>query len=533
MAPITRRCARTVTRRRACRTAVGAFAATRSRASTVAVAATVAATFAAGTIDGAAVGSQARIAQAIFGRNGLAGEALDAPQQIALVVGAQRDGAAFGAGAGRPPDAMHVGLGHLGQLEIDDVRDVVDVDATGRNVGRDQDAQLGVAEEVERMLALLLALVAVNGGDTNAGRVQMLGHLVGATLGAREDERARHGGIGEQLGQQGALLGRFDVNDALVHPVDGRGHRRHRDFDGIAQELTGQRGNFVRHGGGEEQGLPACGQTADNATDRLHEAQIEHLVGFVEHQYFGTFDVGVALLHMIEQAAGGRHKHVDAVGERLDLGTVRDAAVHDRDGELQMATIRAEAFCDLGGQFARRRQHQDAAALAGRRATVGGEAMQDRQREGGRFAGAGLRNAEQVGAGHDDRDGFCLDRSRRRIAFALQRLEERRSEAEISKLCHRETFIGGEHAKARRQRGRTRGSRFDSGDAPRGLGSRMDGRIEALYRRTDGGSWQCPRAWTSPFTRLERREPLFERLAVVSCCSATVNRIMGPRRARG
>ena len=36
-----------------------------------------------------------------------------------------------------------------------------------------------------------------------------------------------------------------------------------------------------------------------------------------------------------------------------------------------------------------------------------GETMQDRQRERGGLAGAGLRDADQVAARHDDRDGLA------------------------------------------------------------------------------------------------------------------------------
>jgi hypothetical protein len=40
-----------------------------------------------------------------------------------------------------------------------------------------------------------------------------------------------------------------------------------------------------------------------------------------------------------------------------------------------------------------------------------GEALQERQREAGGLAGAGLRGAEQVSSGEDDRDGLRLDGS--------------------------------------------------------------------------------------------------------------------------
>ena len=72
------------------------------------------------------------------------------------------------------------------------------------------------------MLALRLALVAVDGGHANAGRLEMTRDPIGAALGAREHQRARHLRIGEQLHQQRALVVAFDVQHALRDAVDRR-----------------------------------------------------------------------------------------------------------------------------------------------------------------------------------------------------------------------------------------------------------------------------------------------------------------------
>ena len=47
----------------------------------------------------------------------------------------------FGTGSSGPSDAMHIVLRLNGQIEIDDMRDVVDIDAAGGNVRRDQDSR--------------------------------------------------------------------------------------------------------------------------------------------------------------------------------------------------------------------------------------------------------------------------------------------------------------------------------------------------------------------------------------------------------
>ncbi len=59
-------------------------------------------------------------------------------------------------------DAVHVVLGHVGQLEVHHVRQHVDVDAARRDVGGHQHLQVAGLEVGQRLGARALALVAVD-----------------------------------------------------------------------------------------------------------------------------------------------------------------------------------------------------------------------------------------------------------------------------------------------------------------------------------------------------------------------------------
>ena len=63
--------------------------------------------------------------------------------------------------AARAADAVDVDLLVFGALVVDDVRDVVDVDASRGDVGGDQDVDLAVTEGAQRLLAGTLAEIAV------------------------------------------------------------------------------------------------------------------------------------------------------------------------------------------------------------------------------------------------------------------------------------------------------------------------------------------------------------------------------------
>ena len=149
----------------------------------------------------------------------------------------------------------------------------------------------------------------------------------------------------------------------------------------------------------------------------MDEAHVEHAVGFVEHEKFDVAKTQRIALHEIQQPARRGDKDVDTIEQRTDLRTHRHAADGERRPQMQVAPIGAEAVEDLAGQFARRAEHQYAAALAHRRTWLGGELMQDRQREGRGLASPGLGNADDVTARHQERNGLGLDRGWREVLF--------------------------------------------------------------------------------------------------------------------
>jgi hypothetical protein len=66
-------------------------------------------------------------------------ETLDRGQLLLFLGGDERKGVADRIDASGPPDPMHVVLGGMRHVVVDDVGDSLDIDAARRDVGRDQD----------------------------------------------------------------------------------------------------------------------------------------------------------------------------------------------------------------------------------------------------------------------------------------------------------------------------------------------------------------------------------------------------------
>ena len=100
----------------------------------------------------------------------------------------KRDRLAFQARAAGAADAVHVILGDVRQVVVDDVRQRLDVEAARGDVGRDQHADLARLETLERADARVLRLVAVDRVGVDAVAHELAREAVGAVLGLAEDE---------------------------------------------------------------------------------------------------------------------------------------------------------------------------------------------------------------------------------------------------------------------------------------------------------------------------------------------------------
>ncbi len=291
------------------------------------------------------------------------------------------------------------------------MRHLLHVDAARGDVGRHQNRRAAGLELGERALALALPLVAVDGVGRDAVRLQRLHDLVGAVLGAGEDERAAHALAAQDFREQRALAVVLDQDGALADLLGGACHRRHLDPHRVLQHLAREVGDHRRHGRREEHGLPRAlgGDVADDAPHVRQKAAVEHLVSLVEDEDLRVVEPRVAGVHVVEQPARRRDQHVHPPRQRLLLRAGADAAEHDGDGKAHVLAVFLEAVGDLARQFAGGREDEHAAAAARRMAALGPQLLQDGQREGRGLACAGLGDAEHVTAAHRVRDGLSLD----------------------------------------------------------------------------------------------------------------------------
>ena len=234
--------------------------------------------------------------------------------------------------AGGAPDAVQVHLLVLGAVVVHDVRDVLDVEATRGDLGRDEHSGPALTEAVQVALAHRLLQVAVDRDRLAAESLEVLDETVGHVLRADEHVDVAAFGRLEDACQQARLVHPVDLHEVLVHVRCGltlgevrAGERR---ADHVAARHAHDRG---RHRRAEQHRVPVDRAGLDEPLDVGQEAHVEHLVSLVEDERAHVGEVERAAVEVVDQPARRPDDDVHAALERCGLLLVGRSAV-DGDG---------------------------------------------------------------------------------------------------------------------------------------------------------------------------------------------------------
>jgi hypothetical protein len=133
---------------------------------------------------------------------------------------------------------VHVALGHIRQVIVDDVAHTVDIDATGRNVCCNQGAQPAVTEGREHALAL--RLIAMDRLSSDATLGEHTHDTIGAVLGSGEDKHTVDGFAAQDIRKQAHLGLAVDMNNTLRNAFGGRGRWSDCDPGRTVQQFAGE-----------------------------------------------------------------------------------------------------------------------------------------------------------------------------------------------------------------------------------------------------------------------------------------------------
>ena len=200
---------------------------------------------------------------------------------------------------------------------------------------------------------------------------------------------------------------------------------------GVVEVAVGERADLRRHGGAEQRRLAAARAQREDLLDVLEEAEVEHLVGLVEHDVAAGVQQQRVARDEVEHAADRPDHDLALLLELRLLGADRRAA-EDGDGVDALAgAVGAQRLGDLDAELARRGEDERLDL-----AVVGVDELDHRQPEGGGLAGSGLRLADHVAAVEQFGDRLLLDGAWILVADVVKRGENGLGKSERVKGCH-------------------------------------------------------------------------------------------------
>ena len=195
----------------------------------------------------------------LFHRELFADEPLYLAKVLGLIVRNERDGIAGRFRAAGSAYAVDVVFGEGGHIEVDDVRDTLDVDAACGDVGCDHDLVLVALEAIQGPLSLALGAAGVYGDGFDTGPLEAVADLVCAVLCAAKDKNAVHLVILEHVQKQVDLVLLLDGVDVLGDQLDGVSLLADLYHPGMLLYPGGKLSYLRRHGRRKEKRLAILG----------------------------------------------------------------------------------------------------------------------------------------------------------------------------------------------------------------------------------------------------------------------------------
>ncbi|VUC19933.1 unnamed protein product, partial [Clonostachys rosea] len=350
-------------------------------------------------------------------------------------------------------DTVNIVVDVSGEVIIDDVGDIGDIETTCSNGSGNEDGAASISEEFKGTLTFTLGTITVNGGGGEVLVNEEVGERVRHALRLDEDEGQAAGMGVENVKEDRALVNIFNVFDTLSRTDTTNGKE-----NVVLQEVPSEHLDIAGEGGREHQSL-AIGNSGhilalDNATDLRLETHVQHTISLVKDQVLDVAKGNATTLYEIDQSSGSSNKQIAATLNLTELGANIGTTVDDAGSNPGSVGEFARLIINLRNEFSGRGENQRSRvglALASETTTATGRGRdrrrsvqeglrKDREEETTSFTGTSLGTGHQITATRDNGDGVLLDRCGDLVVseldVAAQMLIQRRAKELVDRLWH-------------------------------------------------------------------------------------------------
>jgi hypothetical protein len=285
---------------------------------------------------------------------------------------------------------------------------------------------LAATEAIHNAITLTLGQFTAQRRGFQAALAKPHGQALGIAPRGGEDNGLLKFFMAQQVRQQRLLVIQMIAQEKPLADIGmGPGDGIDGNTLGILQQITGQGFHFgmIQRGRKQQRLAQAMIGRRIDLAQLFGKAQIQHAVGFIQHQHLETRQHQGTGVQMVRQTPGGGDNKVRIAPEHLFLVVEVLAALNKHTLELTARQQGSQLAIHLPGQLPRGHQNEHARIPLGKGFALG-DPLQGRYQVGQRLAGPRLGGRNQVTIVERKRNRLLLNFSRLTEVQLLKQLEQ-------------------------------------------------------------------------------------------------------------
>lgn len=354
--------------------------------------------------------------------------------------GDEVDGNTLSAESSTSTNSMDVVLSVGGQVEVDDQRNLLDIDTSGKQIGSDEDSRRTGSESLHNDISLRLLGLTVHGGDGEVSLGQSLGQVVDLSSGVAENDGLRNVDGLVEIAQNLKLVGLLlNINVELLDTFKGQLILLDKNSDGVSHELAGDVEDLSGHGGRQQNGLGGLGEGGEDIVDGVLELSRKHLIGLIKDEHLDEVGLEDSSLNHIVDSTGGSDNDVDTLLDDSDV--LGDGGTTNAGVALNLHVLAKgkDNLLDLVGQLSSGGNDQSLGLL-----NLLVNVLQSRDREGGSLTSTRLGLGKDIVTLDDGQDGSLLNGGRVLKTVTVDTSEQLVLESKVVERGNNLVVVGGD-----------------------------------------------------------------------------------------
>ena len=317
-------------------------------------------------------------------------------------------------------NTMDVVLSIARQVIVDNQTDLLDIDTTRPNVGRNQHPTVSASEIVHNTVTFLLRHLSVHAANGEVGFAHLLRQPIDLAARVAEDDGLRDGkGIVEIAKGIKLPVLLLDGDEILLQALKGQLVTLDQDTNGIRHELGRHVEHIVRKCGADYHDLSGGREIAVDVVDLFAEATVKELVCLVKDEHLDVARTKMTAANHVGDATGGPRNDVLAVVELPDIFANVGTADAGMALHVHVVAKGHDDGLDLGGKFACRGEDESLSFANG-----GVDDLKHTDRESRRFTRTGLGLGDSIATFANLDDCSRLDCGGRLVTVRIDTSEE-------------------------------------------------------------------------------------------------------------